>query len=92
MYGALDISTGGMIAQRARLDAIAANIVNKDTFLDGAAEQPLQTRRGALCPGDPAATSPQAGDLGVHVARVEEVDLHHESGNPTTRTPMPADT
>ena len=77
MYGALDISTGGMIAQRARLDAIAANIVNKDTFLDGAGRNnPFKRRVVHFAPGDPAATSPQAGDLGVHVARVEEVDFY----------------
>ena len=31
MYGALDISTSGLVAQRIRLDVISANIANEGT-------------------------------------------------------------
>ena len=54
MYGALDISTSGMIAQRTRLEAIAANIANKDTILDEAGRNnPFQRRVAYFAPGDP---------------------------------------
>ena len=34
MYGALDISTSALVAQRIRLDVIAANIANQRTILN----------------------------------------------------------
>ena len=34
MYGSLDISTSGMIAQRTRMAVISANIANADAVLD----------------------------------------------------------
>lgn len=34
MYGSLDISVSGMIAQRTRLDVVATNLANRDTILD----------------------------------------------------------
>lgn len=86
MYGALDISTSGMIAQRTRLEAITANIVNKDTFLDASGRNnPFKRKMVHFAPGDPTAGSPQAQRLGVHIAAIEEDSsfvLKHEPSNP----------
>src|SRR5262245_19356736 len=53
MYGLLDISTSGMIAQRDRLTAISANLANRAPISpDG---QPCRGRRVHFSPGDPTA-------------------------------------
>lgn len=73
MYGALDIATSGLIAQRTRLEAITTNIANKDTFLDAAGQNnPFQRRVVFFAPGDPAAPTATGQSLGVHVATIEE--------------------
>lgn len=86
MYGALDISTSGLIAQRTRLDSIAANIANQDTYTDAAGRNvPFARRMVFFAPGDPAAQTSEARDLGVHVAGIGEdrsFVLRHEPGNP----------
>lgn len=86
MYGALDISTSGLIAQRTRLEAISTNIVNASTFLDAAGENnPFKRRIVTFAPGDPSATTASGRGMGVHVASVEEdptFDLRYEPGNP----------
>lgn len=72
MYGALDISTGGMIAQRTRLEAIMANIANKETILDGAGRNnPFQRKVVYFAAGDPAGRTAESRRLGVHVAAIE---------------------
>ncbi|MBS0196840.1 MAG: flagellar basal body rod protein FlgC [Planctomycetes bacterium] len=69
MYGLLDISTGGMIAQRARLTAISANIANQHSVMpDGT---PYRARHVILAPGDPSAHGKEAQGMGVHVAEVQ---------------------
>lgn len=71
MYGALDISTSGMIAQRTRLEVIAANIANQNTLLDANGNiAPYQRRIAAFAPGDPAAKARGGRSLGVHVAEI----------------------
>ncbi|MBX3386090.1 MAG: flagellar basal body rod protein FlgC [Phycisphaeraceae bacterium] len=86
MYGALDISTSGMIAQRTRLESITVNIINVDTHLDAAGKNnPFKRRTVHFAPGDPTAGSPQARRLGVHVAAIEEDPsfvLKYEPTNP----------
>lgn len=86
MYGALDISTGGMIAQRTRLEAIMSNIANRDTCVDANGQNnPFQRRVVFFAPGDPSARTPEAQRLGVHVAAIESepgFDLRHEPNNP----------
>lgn len=86
MYGVLDLSTGGMIAQRTRLDAITSNILNKDTFLDATGKNnPYKRKVVQFAPGDPTAASPEAQRFGVHAAAITEVDsftLRWEPGNP----------
>lgn len=72
MYGALDISTSGMTAQRARIEAIAANIANKDAILDSKGElSPYRQRIVHFAPGDPSAKSEDGRAMGVHVSKIE---------------------
>ncbi|MBM4108068.1 MAG: flagellar basal body rod protein FlgC [Phycisphaerae bacterium] len=71
MYGSLDISTSGMIAQRIRLTAIASNIANRGTVLDSEGRiNPYRARQVMLAPGDPSARTPDGRALGVHVAEI----------------------
>lgn len=86
MYGALDISTSGMIAQRTRLETISANIANRDTFLDeNGNNNPFKRRIAMFAPGDPSSGSSEGRALGVHVRSIEAedgFDLRFEPGNP----------
>lgn len=87
MYGALDISTSGLIAQRTRLDAISANIANSRVILDSRGNlDPYRRREVFFAPGDPSAASPAGRALGVHVAAIEAdqnaVRMEYEPGNP----------
>lgn len=71
MYGSLDISTSGMTAQRTRMEAIAANIANKDTLLDSNGElSPYRPRYVTFTPGDPKAKTSHGRSMGVHVSQV----------------------
>jgi len=66
MYGSLDISTSGMLAQRTRLEAISANLANKDTMFDSAGNlNPYKRRHVFFAPGD------GQGGPGVHVADIQ---------------------
>ena len=67
MYGSLDISTSGMIAQRTRMQVIAANLANANTLQNTQGEyDPYRRRAAMLAPsGDPG--NPQ----GVRVAEIE---------------------
>ena len=68
MYGALDISTSGLVAQRTRLDIISANLANKDTLLNADGEyEPFRRRYLELAAGDPATGEGR----GVHIASIE---------------------
>ncbi|MFI4896517.1 MAG: flagellar basal body rod protein FlgC [Phycisphaerales bacterium JB059] len=72
MYGALDISTSGMIAQRTRLTTIAANIANADTLVNAQGEyDPYRRRIVSFAPGDPGARSEEARSMGVHVSGID---------------------
>lgn len=71
MYGALDISTSGMIAQRTRMSVIASNIANANSLQNAKGEYDPYRRRAAMfSPGDPGAPSPTGRSMGVHVAEV----------------------
>lgn len=75
MYGALDISTSGMIAQRTRLEVVAANIANKDAILDSSGRvNPYRRREVFFAPGDPSAKTGAGRKMGVHVAAIEQDD------------------
>ena len=68
MFGALDTSTSGLIAQRTRLNTIAANLANANTVThDGVTNEPFRRRIPLLAPGDPSTNDP----AGVHVAEIE---------------------
>jgi flagellar basal-body rod protein FlgC len=74
MYGSLDISVSGMIAQRTRMDAISANLAGKDSYTidEHGDPHPFRRRMVMLAPGDPAARSRAGRELGVHVAEITE--------------------
>ncbi|MFQ5589959.1 MAG: flagellar basal body rod protein FlgC [Phycisphaerae bacterium] len=71
MYGALNVSTSGLVAQRTNLDIIAGNIAMKDASRrDGFGNAvPYRRRVALLAPGVPSASGDKPG---VHVARVVE--------------------
>lgn len=65
MYGTLDISVSGMVAQRVRMDTIATNLANVDTILDAAGRpSPFQRRAAVFQPNQ------EDGSLGVHVSEI----------------------
>jgi flagellar basal-body rod protein FlgC len=71
MYGALDISASGLIAQRTRLASIAANMANINSIQDAQGNySPYQRREVFLAPGDPGSPSALGRSLGVHVASI----------------------
>lgn len=87
MYGTLEIATSGMVAQRTRLETIAANIANKDAILDaGGRVNPYRRREVMFAPGNPAAGTPQGRALGVHVAAIHinerAVRFRYDPSNP----------
>lgn len=84
MYGALDISTSGMVAQRTRLTAISANIANKNSvYADGT---PYRARHVLFSPGDPASQTAEGKGWGVHVSQIQidqsAFNLRWDPGNP----------
>jgi flagellar basal-body rod protein FlgC len=86
MYGALDISTSGLIAQRTRLEAITANIANRNTLTDAQGRNiPFARRVVYFAPGDPSSANPEAKAMGVHVASIGQVNaftLKHDPDDP----------
>jgi flagellar basal-body rod protein FlgC len=65
MYGGLNISTSGMIAQRTRLEVIMGNIANANSITNDRGEADPYRRRFALfSPGD------GQGAPGVHVTKI----------------------
>ena len=67
MFGALDTSTSGLIAQRTRAEAISANLANRNANFDHNGENnPFQRRIVVFAPGDPATGNPD----GVHVKEI----------------------
>jgi len=71
MYGGLDISVSGMVAQRARHTVIASNIANASTLLNARGEyEPYLKRATHLAPGDPGASTVSGKRAGVHVAEI----------------------
>ena len=67
MFGALDTSTSGLVAQRTRADIISANLANAGTVQDANGENnPFRRRLAVLVPGDPTTGNPN----GVHVREI----------------------
>ncbi|MCB9846168.1 MAG: flagellar basal body rod protein FlgC [Phycisphaeraceae bacterium] len=70
MYGALDISVSGMVAQRTRLAVIAANVANQNTLEDAKGNySPYLRREIMFSAGDPNGSG-AARELGVHVSDI----------------------
>lgn len=67
MFGALDISTSGLVAQRIRLDTIAGNIANAQATSRADGQPGPYKRRMALF-----AEGNGRGGAGVHVEKVVE--------------------
>lgn len=87
MYGSLDISVSGMVAQRTRMHAIAANIANQGVLEDARGNYAPYLRREVMfAPGDPSARDPASREMGVHVARISQnagaLRLAYMPGNP----------
>ena len=83
MFGALDTSTSGLVTQRTRLNAIAANLANANTIThDGVTNEPFRRRIPILSPSDPTTGSPD----GVHVRGIAydkaPLRLKYEPGSP----------
>lgn len=67
MFGALDISTSALVAQRTRANAISANIAGQNVNFDENGENnPFQRRIVVFAPGDPSTGSRN----GVHVREI----------------------
>jgi flagellar basal-body rod protein FlgC len=68
MYGSLDISTSGLIANRTWLDAISANIAGQHAIANAEGEyEPFRRRIVTFAAGDVAHNSEE----GVHVGSIE---------------------
>ena len=68
MFGALDISTSALVAQRQRLEIASANLANKDSIADADGNySPYRRRIAVFAPGDPTSGSSR----GVHMKRIE---------------------
>lgn len=84
MFGLLDISTSGMIAQRTRLTAISANLANRNSVMpDGT---PYRAKQVFFAPGDPTSGTQQGQKLGVHVSAIEDdpagFNMREDPSNP----------
>lgn len=79
MYGALDVSTSGMVAQRTRMAAIAGNIANRNTILNSRGEVDPYRRREVFF-------EPAPDGRGVRVAEIraneEAVTWRYDPTNP----------
>lgn len=67
MFGSLNTSASALVAQRTRLEVIAANIANAGSIYNAKGEyEPYQRRIAVFAPGDPATKS----QSGVHVREI----------------------
>ncbi len=84
MHSAFDISVSGMVAQRARLDAISGNIANVSTTRNEAGEpEPYQPRFVVFETTEKDMPSGSAGVIVSHVGIEQREPLwRYEPGNP----------
>ena len=67
LFGALDISSSGLVAQRQRMTAIAGNIANIETLLNADGDyEPYRRRIPVFSPGDPD----RGAARGVHLSEL----------------------
>lgn len=75
MYGGLDISVSGMVAQRTRINTIAANVANMNTILDVDGEAvPYKRKFATLMEGSPGSRTGEGRRMGVQVGAIVEDD------------------
>ena len=74
MYGALDISVSGMVAQRTRLLTVASNLANQHAVLDSEGNVDPYRRKMAMFAPDQAVggRASRTGAVGVKVAEIAE--------------------
>lgn len=66
MFGALDISTSGMVAQRTRMNVVSANVANQFSTHDAEGNyDPYRRRIPVFSPGGES-----GGEMGVHVEKI----------------------
>ena len=70
MYGSLDISTSGMIAQRTRMAVIANNIANVNTIENSKGEYEPYLRRSAMF--SPAGMNGEIAGVQISDIRIEQ--------------------
>lgn len=71
MYGLLDISASGMVAQRTRIDMATVNLANANSIIGpGEDNTPFRRRIAILATGDPRSGKPD----GVHVQSIIQSD------------------
>jgi flagellar basal-body rod protein FlgC len=82
MYGSLDISTSGMIAQRTRMTVIASNLANVNTLVNSKGDYEPYLRRSVML-------SASDGGNGLSGVKVSDVQIEqgalrraHRPGNP----------
>lgn len=89
MYGGLDVSVSGMVAQRQRMETIASNLANRHATRDADGNpNPYRRRFVIFQEGDPSARG--AGrDRGVHVSSIEldmsDFQKRYNPGHPDAR-------
>lgn len=85
MFGALDVSTSALVAQRTRLNAISSNLANMYTTRNEAGQVEPYRPRYVMFQTDEAVTT-AAGGSGVKVSSVEMSDKpplrHYLPGHP----------
>ena len=85
MFTALDVSTSGLVAQRARLNAISSNLANMSTTRNESGELEAYTPRYVTFQTDTSITTPGGGQ-GVKVGSVEyanvKPNIRHMPGHP----------
>lgn len=87
MWGILDIPTSGMIAQRTRLETVAANVANRNAILDSDGNySPYKRRAAEFAAGDPNASTVMGRQMGVHVASIwidhDALRARHDPSSP----------
>ena len=71
MFGALDVSTSALVAQRTRMDVISANLANASSIDDGNGNNvPFRRRLAILAPGADGTPAGRRAP-GVHVKEIE---------------------
>lgn len=83
MFGSLNTSTSALVAQRTRLETIAANMANANSIYDAQGNyEPYRRKIAVFAPGDPSTGSEQ----GVHVRDImfDDAPLRkvYEPGHP----------